>query len=433
MSNGYGSCDDDGGNVSGQSSGINTGTGGDSFEVTSEQRNDGRINNGRTNIGSDSGVLIWRVPWLIASSCFYFFYLLWVYPSIVDRYWIKEQWDLALPGLNTSYVTKHSMRLHMTMGAISIFLSPIQWTTPFLRGWMNNKKISSTNADIGGGGDNLYRRLHRYSGRTYVLCGLLSYVFGQIFICLKGFELVGGYNMGIAFSLAGFAIAYFAYMTWITAPSKNRRRYDDEEEAGRRYYTIDDHRNYAIRSISQMFAPVLYRYWYGILALFRLYRTPSMNDAEFNSQTTTDDPNHYLICNDRNVCTDYLRTFDAIYCWLYWISAWIVAEIVIAFLPKHHHTNKHGNASTAPGSSEAIDFVGNDVGANDTSRIVANDIVNDMDRPLLSQRTDNNSHNYEPSTGKPNIVNTVGCFVAVSSLPITMFILYQIASAIVMK
>eukprot|EP00535_Pseudo-nitzschia_heimii_P009120 CAMPEP_0197191974 /NCGR_PEP_ID=MMETSP1423-20130617/24337_1 /TAXON_ID=476441 /ORGANISM="Pseudo-nitzschia heimii, Strain UNC1101" /LENGTH=270 /DNA_ID=CAMNT_0042644773 /DNA_START=482 /DNA_END=1292 /DNA_ORIENTATION=- len=146
----------------------------------------------------------------------------------------------------------------------------------------------------------------------------MAFFFGQWFIILKEFILVGGYNMGVSFSLFGFVLAYFAYMTWKTAPSKNADS----------TYTIEDHRNYAIRSFSQIIAPILYRYWYTILIFLKIYRTPYDYGGDANK-------GEKLICDDRDICQDYLRPFDALHCWLYWIGAWAVAEMIIVSLPRH--------------------------------------------------------------------------------------------------
>ena len=210
------------------------------------------------------------------------------------------------------------MRLHMTFGALAILCSFIQMLTPFTSGWKRRREegISITR--------NFYRQIHRYTGRVYVMSAIMSFFFGQWFVILKEFMLVGGYNMGVSFSLAGFAIAYFAYMTWISAPTKN--------QGGK--YTVEDHRNYAIRSFSQIIAPVLYRYWYIVTAFYTRYHVPNLY---LNGEAWKDGSK--LDCDDRDVCDDYKRPWDAFYCWFYWISAWAVAELVILCLPEHQSSS----------------------------------------------------------------------------------------------
>lgn len=253
----------------------------------------------------------WRKPWLVALALFFSFYLMWFQGVVIKRYWVDEDFGEALPGLDKTALRKTTIRLHLTCGGIAVLCSPIQMITPFTSAWKKR-------------GINWYRRLHRYSGRLYVACAVLSYLFGQWFICLKEFALVGGYNMGVAFSCSGFAIAYFAYMTWISAPTKN--------QGGK--YTVQDHRNYAIRSFSQIIAPILYRYWYIVTLFYTRYHTPNLY---LNGEAMDDGSK--LDCDDRDVCDDYKRPWDAFYCWFYWISAWAVAELVILCLPKHQSSS----------------------------------------------------------------------------------------------
>ncbi len=188
--------------------------------------------------------------------------------------------------------------------------------------------------------------------------------------------------MGVAFSAAGFAIAYFAYMTWETAPSRN--------PDGR--YTVEDHRNYAIRSVGQIIAPVLYRYWYTLLIIFKVYQTPHMNKG--------DDRGVDLVCNDQNVCKDYERPFDALYCWLYWISAWAVSEILILYLPKHEKTSSASAADhmEAPLLETTLEF--GDNGSNAEGAEVEG-----------GDETNNKS--------SPRIVNVVGCLLAVLTVMVS--------------
>ncbi len=267
--------------------------------------------------------------------------------------------------ISSSALRKFTIRSHMTFGGIAILCSPIQMITPFTSAWKKS-------------GVNRYRQIHRYSGRVYVLCAILSFIFGQWFIFLKEFVLVGGYNMGLAFSAAGFAIAYFSYMTWKTAPSRNTD--------GR--YTVEVHRNYAIRSFGQIIAPILYRYWYIMLVIFNAYRAPNLNGGDgFVGEK--------LVCNDRDVCEDYERPFDAIYSWLYWISAWAVSEIVIVCLPKHQRSNN------TPENQVGFSLVV----ATTEERCDSNGEVIGGSPPDIAGKTNN-------KTGF-RVVNFVGCLLAV--------------------
>ena len=48
--------------------------------------------------------LAWRMPWRIALVLFSVYFALWAYMVVVQRYWVKENWDAALPGLGTRCV-----------------------------------------------------------------------------------------------------------------------------------------------------------------------------------------------------------------------------------------------------------------------------------------------------------------------------------------
>ena len=239
-------------------------------------------------------------------------------------------------------------------------------------------------------------------------CAILSYICGQWFICLKRFFLVGGISMGISFSAAGFAIAYFAYMTWISAPNKNR-------QPGSRY-TVEDHRNYAFRSFSQMIAPILYRYWYIFTAIYTRYRTPAL----YLNGTGTMDDGSKLVCDDRDVCDDYKRPLDAFYCWFYWMSAWFVAEVVILCLPKHK------SATTAFSGDDQLDTPlvpnqePNGVASNDDDSTVEQQV----DELVLSSA----SVQDDKQRTKSKLLNATGCILVVLTVmvtgPVVLFTIY---------
>lgn len=330
-------------------------------------------------------VLVWRKPWQIASSLFFFFSVLWAYQTILQKYWIHEDWDGALPGLGDSALRKLSIRSHMTFGVIAFFLSPVQLITPFTAGFQ--KKTTSVAL-------NWYRAIHRYSGRVYVACAVMAYGFGQWFIYLKHLRLVGGYSMGLSFSLAGFFIAYFAVMTWKTAPTSRGPNRNGT-------YPIEVHRNYAIRSVSQIIAPVLYRYWYALMGIFDLYRTPYMNRED---QRGVD-----LVCDDQNVCDDYKRPLDAVYAWLYWLSAWAVAEVIIACLPSHKNST---------------------IAAEMQIPLLETENTSGDDLPI----DDNNSiPSSDDDASRVSVVNYIGCIVAGLTFMVTGPILIAIALAVVKK
>lgn len=292
----------------------------------------------------------------------------------------------------------------MTFGGLAILCSPIQLITPFTSAW---KKTGASMIR------NWYRRIHRYSGRLYVICAILSFFFGQWFIILKKFELVGGYNMGVAFSGAGFFIAYFSYMTWKTAPGRDK--------SGR--YTIEDHRNYAIRSFSQIIAPVLYRYWYVLLLILKAYRTPYLNGGDASKGEN-------LVCDDRNVCGDYLRPFDAIYCWLYWMSAWAVAEIVIACLPSHQ---KQVTASSPVEGGEMESPLLERMVDDDENSHSESDDANTENEDLREQSSSSGGTSNDKDGRKILVVDLVGCLLALLTVMVTGPILYMTFSKVIKK
>lgn len=373
-------------------------------------------------------LLFWRKPWMTALVLFFVFFIIWAYAVVITRYWIKEDWDEALPGLGTSALRKLSMRSHMTFGAIAILCAPIQMLLPFTSGW---KKKNGTTTSVT---RNWYRTIHRYTGRAYVMCAIMSFFFGQWFICLKEFVLVGGYNMGVAFSVAGFFIAYFAYMTWKTAPSNIRSNTNTSTSTSTSTngtkYTIEDHRNYAIRSFSQIIAPVLYRYWYLLMALTNVYRTPYIMKGDHGKDM--------LVCNDRNVCDDYLRPLDAMYAWLYWISAWVVAEIIIACLPPKRGTVAE-QTQTIGSVSVSVSALGDD---GMKVPLLENDL---QEQPPTTDDESEHTDAMESGgaraivNGKDDrpvttlVVNFVGCLLAVLCAMVTCPILYMMVKSIFTK
>lgn len=240
--------------------------------------------------------LVWTWPWVIAAIFLYAFVLFWMSFSILRRYWIKHFWDEALPGLGTTDLRKFTMLMHMTAGAISILLGPIQFVSYFRR----NAK---------------WRWVHRYSGRLYCVCGMLSSIFGLWFIYLKK-RLVGGYNMTVSFAVAGVLIGILAYKAWQTA---RVAKFGTISIADRSAAFVV-HRNWAIRSYFQTVAPALYRYWYVLMLIFDLYSPPRTLALGG-------------YCDAHDFCPDYARPWDAVYTWMYWVSAGVIAEIIIYFLP----------------------------------------------------------------------------------------------------
>uniref|UniRef100_A0A7S4VXJ7 Uncharacterized protein n=1 Tax=Ditylum brightwellii TaxID=49249 RepID=A0A7S4VXJ7_9STRA len=262
-----------------------------------------------TNANKKQGKAVWKLPWVVFFIFLYIYILFLINYSIIRRYYIRMEWNEALPGLDKTFMRKVTMKSHMTAGALAILLGPLQFVSYFRK----HPRL---------------RLIHRWSGRLYCVCGMLSSVFGLWFIALKK-SLVGGINMTISFSLAGITIGALSFKAWQTARAAKWNS-NGENNSGNSHNNkaalFQTHRNWAIRSYAQILGPALYRYWYTILLLTGLYRGPSL---------VADG----LQCDENGVCPEYKRPFDNFFCWAYWVSAGLVAEIIIYYLPTTDELN----------------------------------------------------------------------------------------------
>ena len=327
--------------------------------------------------------------------------------------------------LEYSVLRKFTMRSHMTLGGLAILCSPIQMVTPFTVGWNKSTRRFRNSSNITNNTINWYRRIHKFSGRFYVLCAIGSFCFGQWFICLKEFVLVGGYNMGVSFSLAGFFIAYSAYMTWKTAPGGNQNN----------RYTIEDHRNWAIRSFSQIIAPVLYRFWYIFMMVLKVYRMPFLAGGDRRGK---------LDCDGRDVCPDYQRPLDSVYAWMYWIGAWMVAELVIICLPPHQSSQKAASAAVSTTTNKTLEarnqkeevssleqpLLASQSDDESTSPTIDSESTSTTSSTESDERREENSPpshqvvmNDKEDASLPLVVNFVGCLLAVLSATVVVPVL----------
>ena len=140
---------------------------------------------------------VWTLPWIIMWVALYVFTLPWIDGAIVQRYFLNPDWRFALPGLDSAQSQKWTMRFHMAAGAVCLVLGPLQFV-PRVR--------------------KSYPKIHRWSGRIYCICAMLSSIFGFTFIALKGL-LVGGLNMSIAFATAGVTTGLLTFKAWHAARS----------------------------------------------------------------------------------------------------------------------------------------------------------------------------------------------------------------------
>jgi hypothetical protein len=325
---------------------------------------------------------VWAWPWVVFLVFLYTFILFWVYFAILQRYWIKLKWNDALPGLDKSAARKFTMRMHMTMGAVSLILGPFQFIPAF-------RKLPKL------------RGIHRWSGRIYCVCAMLSSLFGLWFISLKE-KLVGGYNMTTAFSVAGVAIGAFAFKAWQTARAA---RFSDNNNYKKALF-LQVHRDWGIRSYSQILAPALYRYWYIMMELFGLYRTPiPLRNGGY--------------CDEHDQCPDYSRTWDAIYCWVYWMSAWLVAEFIIWSLPAYKGDDNSENVTMESEDAFMSAPLLTNESVNDGTAAYGSGMVQVSETPFTAQAT---------MKSKPTLVNAIGCLLALASVAITCLTFYTILS-----
>lgn len=331
-------------------------------------------------------VLGW--PWVAFLIFLYIFILFWVNYAIVQRYWILHDWNDALPGLDKTELRKFTMRSHMTAGAISLLLGPVQFVPAF-------RKRSNL------------RGIHRWSGRLYCTCGMLSSLFGLWFIALKQ-QLVGGYNMTASFALAGIAIGLTSFKAWQTG-RRAQFSYTNQKEL------FVEHRNWGIRSFAQILAPALYRYWYTMMELFHIYNVPVPLRM-----------GGYCDANDQ--CPDYSRPWDAVYTWLYWISAGIVAEIIISFLPRENNSvdGEEGDTTSAEDAALASPLLSQSPGENAASSSGESSTTYGSDQPREAVANDTGFSNLYQSEGKPWVVNLVGSFLAVAAVVITCTTFYTV-------
>ena len=164
----------------------------------------------------------WRWPWVVVNVALYTFCLPWIADAILRRYYVDRDFDSALPGLDDTFARAFFMAGHMLLGAICLILYPLQFI-----GAVRRK----------------FPRFHRWNGRISCISAVLTSIFGTVFIFLKRFLLVGGINMGLAFFTAGLVFGGCAVMAGWYARKGN----------------YVNHRFWAIRSYSQILAPMMYR------------------------------------------------------------------------------------------------------------------------------------------------------------------------------
>ena len=224
--------------------------------------------------------------------------------------------------------------------------------------------------------------------------------------------------MTVAFALGGLTLGMFCLKTWqvVLAAKKIGRSSEgtsiDVTELNRMFQA---HRNWGIRSYSQMIAPALYRYEYIAIHLLGVYRIPKpLDEGEY--------------CDENDYCPAYARLLDAVHCWSYWISAWVVAEIIIFYLPGIDVGSRDHQMV-----SESVDVIVEEDGLDDATPL-------DVTTPLLSLCSDDGEKNKndgptmvdskkkdntdslvdnKATIGSARMVNAISFLLAISTVLIT--------------
>jgi hypothetical protein len=272
-------------------------------------------------------------------------------------------------------------------------------------------------------------------------------VFGLWFIAIKK-RLVGGYNTTASFALAGCAIGYTSFRAWQTGRvARCRAPISTNSNSGSNnnniycrkmsWRLVQQHRNWSIRSLAQILAPALYRYWYTMMEVFHVYRVPV--PLQMGGY-----------CDANDLCPDYMRPWDAIYTWLYWISAGLVAEIIIYFLPSHADSSsreemdlgavqeqeerEEGEGETAISTpllsqpTEVHDESTNGRTGSSTTTSYGSDHRSRSSTalsPVISLAVVEDD-NHDHSKGTPFVVNLVGGLLACAAVAITGATLYTV-------
>jgi hypothetical protein len=103
------------------------------------------------------------------------------------------------------------------------------------------------------------------------------------------------------------------------------------------------------------------------------------------------------MCKADDTCAVYYRWFDMVHCWTYWLSSWLVAEVVIHYLPPLEIKQSSAAAESAADDSSVLD-----------STISS--------APLLEQ-TERNVEDRESAgaVSSPLVVNAIGIMFAVTA------------------
>lgn len=165
------------------------------------------------------------IVWL--STGIFSLYIAAFYGGAIVAGTLERDWNEVLPRLYEpdSVAAAASIGMHFIAGATVLLLGPLQFITA-LRA--------------------RHPRLHRTSGRVYLVASLLTGVGGLAYLALKG--AVGGIVMDIGFGLYGVLTVLAAVQAWRHAVARR----------------LDLHRAWAIRLFALGIGSWLYRMYYGI-------------------------------------------------------------------------------------------------------------------------------------------------------------------------
>ena len=153
-----------------------------------------------------------------------------------------SEWNAVLPKMNEMWLPAFGMYVHWIGGVVILGVGLVQ-LFPFMR-----RKSTLW--------------LHRVLGNLYVLAAIVTSLGGNLFIYTVPGGCVGGTNMSIAFSIAGWVMFFLAAATYYHA----------------RMHNVTKHRDFAIRLWGQGIASLMYRIWYMLLGIFLGYEVTGFED-----------------------------------------------------------------------------------------------------------------------------------------------------------
>lgn len=230
--------------------------------------------------------LIFLYIFLFIGSIIFIYHITISYLFSNPNDWLKPTGGL-LPGLNQLYLPAFGMYIHWWGGLFILIL-----------GLFLILNISRR-----------YILIHRITGHLYCLACLITSLGGSIFIFSHG--CVGGLNMNLAFGLYGLLLGCFTIITYVKArlicPDNTirlRTLDDDDDKYTNRYKQIQSHKQWALRLWTLGISSLIYRILYAIIIVsgYHIIKT-----------------------------TDFLRPFDLIWDWLFFLLPLTLTELYIQF------------------------------------------------------------------------------------------------------